>query len=77
MSYQRPVRGGNQLLSYEKGDIFYVFDTLPPDQVGVWHVKKLNSRGDAIETGFIPVEVRFAGGYVCDVIPIYSDFVYF
>lgn len=74
MSYQRPVRGGNQLLSYEKGDIFHVFDTLPRDQVGVWHVKKLNSRGEAIETGFIPVEVRSACYYVCDVIPIYNNF---
>ena len=60
MSYQRPVRGVNQLISYEKGDIFYVFDTLPLDHVGVWHVKKLNSKGEAIETGFIPVEIRSA-----------------
>ena len=59
MSYQRPpVRGGSQLLSYEKGDIFHVFDTLPTDHLGMWNVKKLNSRGEAIETGLIPVEVR-------------------
>ena len=60
MSYQRPtVRGGgNQLLSYEKGDIFYVFDTLPLDHVGMWNVKKINSRGEGIEAGLIPVEVR-------------------
>ena len=60
MSYQRPtVRGGgNQLLSYEKGDIFYIFDTLPLDHVGMWNVKKINSRGESIETGLIPVEVR-------------------
>ena len=68
MSYQRPVRGGNQLLSYEKGDIFCVFDTLPLDHVGMWNVKKLNSRGEAIETGLIPVEVRSACYYRMSVI---------
>ena len=45
--------------------------------MGVWHVKKLNSRGEAIETGFIPVEVRSACYYICDVIPIYNNFVLF
>jgi hypothetical protein len=77
MSYQRPVRGagGNQLLSYEKGDIFYVFDTLPLDHLGMWNVKKINSRGEAIETGLIPVEVRSVGCYICDVISIYSNFI--
>ena len=58
MSYRRPFRGGDQLLSYDKGDIFYVCDTLPADHVGVWQVKKLNSRGEVIESGLIPVEVR-------------------
>lgn len=60
MSYRHPFRGGgDHLLSYDKGDIFYVSDTLPADHVGMWQVNKLNSRGETIEAGFIPVEVRF------------------
>ena len=75
MFYRRPFRGGDQLLSYDKGDIFYVLDTLPDEYVGVWHVKKLNSKGEATETGFIPVEVRSAKtiSTMYDVISIYSN----
>ena len=69
-------------LSFEKGTIFHVMDTLPSWQLGAWHVERIGSHGEVMETGFVPtvisptemVETRMATSLPISILQGFSEF---
>ena len=53
-SHRRKSRNSRAELLFERGAIFHVLDTLPLGQPGMWHVERLDQRGETVEVGLIP-----------------------
>ena len=45
-------------LTFEKGHVFHVVDTLPLGHAGMWRVEKVGSKGEIGEMGLVPLSLR-------------------
>ena len=44
-------------LTFDKGQIFHVVDTLPLGHAGMWRVERVGSKGETGEMGLVPISL--------------------